>query len=114
MDLPFSVFCLNIFERAVVVFLWCGGVQNEHDGDHYLETHSSSTNNSNNTHREWTSSLFSILRRARDNGSSLEMRWTGDTIIIRNAVVEMETQLPMHLFPFGPKVMYDWKQQRNC
>jgi hypothetical protein len=33
LDLPFSVFCLNIFERAVVVFLWCGGVQDDDDGD---------------------------------------------------------------------------------
>ena len=50
--LPFSIFCLNIFECALAVSLWCGGVQDEHDGDHYLETHSLLTSNSNNTHRE--------------------------------------------------------------
>ena len=59
-DLPFSIFCLNIFERAVAFFLWCGGVQNEHDGDHYLETHSLSTSNSNITiHTECESAASS-------------------------------------------------------
>jgi hypothetical protein len=61
-------------------FLRCGGVKNEHDGDHYLETHSLLTSSSNNTHREWLRSLFGISCRARDNGVSLEMRWRGDTI----------------------------------
>ena len=79
-----------------------------------METHSLSTSNSNNTHREWIGSLRSITRWARDNGSSLEMRWTGDMITIRKSVVVVETQLQTHLFPFGPKVMYDLKQQRNC
>jgi len=36
----FSIFCLNIFECTVSVFLWCGGVHNEYFWDHYLETHS--------------------------------------------------------------------------
>ena len=52
LDLPFSIFCLNIFECAVAVFCGVGGFKNEHDGDHYLETHSLLTSNSNNTHRE--------------------------------------------------------------
>jgi hypothetical protein len=37
---PFSIFRLNIFERVVAVFLWCGGVHNEHVWHRYLETHS--------------------------------------------------------------------------
>ena len=114
LDLPFSIFHLNIFEFAVAVFLRCRGFKNEHDGDHYLDTHSLTTSNSNNTHREWLRSLFCISRRARDNGVSLEMRWTGDTITISQSVVVVETQLQIHLFPFGLKVMYDLMQQWNC
>jgi len=29
--ISFSIFRLNIFERAEAVFLWCGGVQNEYN-----------------------------------------------------------------------------------
>ena len=113
--IPLSLFSFEYFwMRGGIFFCDVWGVKNEHDGDHYLETHSLLTSSSNNTHREWLRSLFGISRRARDNGVSLEMSWTGDTITISQSVVVVETQLQIHLFPFGLKVMYDLKQQRNC
>ena len=84
---PLLYFSFEYFwMRGGGFFAVWGGFKNKHDGDHYLETHSLSTSNSNNTHREWLRSLFGISRRARDrdNGVSLEMRWTVDTITIRS------------------------------
>ena len=112
--IPLSLFSFEYFwMRGGVFFCDVGGVKNEHDGDHYLETHSLLTSSSNNTHREWLRSLFGISCRARDNGVSLEMRWRGDTITISQSVVVVETQLQIHLFPFGLKVMYNLKQQKK-
>jgi hypothetical protein len=92
LDLPFSIFRLNIFWIRGGGYCGVGVFKNEYyDGDHYLGAHSLSTSNSNNTHREWLSSLLGVSRQARVNGLSLEMRWTVDTITISQSVVVVKT-----------------------
>jgi hypothetical protein len=39
--------------------------------------------------------------------------WTGDLITISQSVDVVGTQLWIHLYTFGLKVMYNLKQQRN-